>query len=118
MLLPSIDRISFSSDLMATKGPRRSALAVPNALIMDKRRRELYVEGPLDRLFVLYVAGDARDENAVVQDIGDAAETRSDNKLALVKFAAASAGTGLASSVSRTQVIIDFGAFRPGSTSF
>jgi hypothetical protein len=49
--------------------PRRDPQAILLAHEMDPARKELYVEGPSDRLFLLWIASDRLDPNAIIHDI-------------------------------------------------
>jgi hypothetical protein len=48
---------------------RRDPVAIEAALVLDPKRRELYVEGPRDRQLVLWLLGDVGTRDSVVQDI-------------------------------------------------
>ena len=50
---------------------RRDPEAVLTAYILDPRRRELFVEGRRDRLFLLWVVGSDRDPNARIAEIDE-----------------------------------------------
>lgn len=49
---------------------RRSPREILTAHLMDRERRELYVEGSHDRIFLSWLVGEKRNPNALVAEIG------------------------------------------------